>query len=61
MLVNQLNLIPSTNTNFIKKYSTHHHIYKTLFPHKLQLEKTFTKNTVPSLHISNYFGLRVIN
>lgn len=39
MLVNQLNLIPSTNTNFIKKYSTYPHIYKTLFPHKLQLEK----------------------
>lgn len=31
MLVNQLNLIPSTNTNFIKKYSTHHHIYKTYY------------------------------
>lgn len=31
MLVNQLNLIPSTNTNFIKKYSTYSHIYKTYY------------------------------
>ena len=61
MLVNQLNLIPSRNTNFIKKYSSYPHIYKRYYFPINYNSKNILKNTVPSLHISNYFGLRVIN
>ena len=44
MLVNQLNLIPSTNTNFIKKYRTYSHIYKTYyFPINYNSKKHFKK------------------
>ena len=51
MLVNQLNLIPSTNTNFIKKYSTYSHIYKTYyFPINYNSKKHLKKYSTKVAH-----------